>query len=585
MLGTPRIITTRKDIDTRTGKLVDMSFDTNNPLHMFVTAKRRTSDGSITHGLLYEPEFMIMKELPDNWEEDNIDYYDIAGSREWVCPPGVSEVRVICIGGGGAGGGLVSDNVVAMGGGGAGGQYAEKTFSVTAGTSYTVTVGAGGVGGTGNGGNGGDSQFESTVVAKGGAGGKSYENGGSAGQGSVSGGVGSIVRRGGSGSNGGSTTDGGAGGGAGGSSANGGDASGSDGGLGGADNGYDPYPMGTGNGASTYSASMDGFAGEYYGGGGAGGLNAYDFYTTDRLGGDGGGGVVIIIYTRRTDTKGGMCNCRSSYAKATSTTIDVVKGDEYKAVWAYSKLSSIKNEPSIEMNRLVRKGYPFIAVGNEEYEPDRKKKVHTYYPTLTIQKTGTLTINKPSVTYHNGDQLVEVTEVSYEHNLGYIPMFAPFVDYHISLPVYYDWLAQYYDRGEWASGVEYYLKETVIDNEVGYECTQSHTSSSTNRPNSGVDWHNYWKVVTEPTSYNTVLNEMEDIKFIYGGVEVFNNYIVDFYATSTKLILRLTRIQYDFEGMFLGMLWDNVPLWAVNLSVDFTIFSNRADMEYNMLQI
>jgi hypothetical protein len=61
-------------------------------------------------------------------------------SGTWTCPTGVTEVEYLVIAGGGAGGGS-SDG--AGGGGGAGGYRTGTGHSVTAGTTYTVTVGAG----------------------------------------------------------------------------------------------------------------------------------------------------------------------------------------------------------------------------------------------------------------------------------------------------------------------------------------------------------------------------------------------------------------------------------------------------------
>ena len=69
------------------------------------------------------------------------------GSGSWVCPAGVTEVEYLVVAGGGGGGyyNLGGGN----GGGGAGGFRTGTGLSVTAGTTYTVTVGSGGVAGTG----------------------------------------------------------------------------------------------------------------------------------------------------------------------------------------------------------------------------------------------------------------------------------------------------------------------------------------------------------------------------------------------------------------------------------------------------
>lgn len=63
------------------------------------------------------------------------------GPNTWTCPTGVSVISCYLWGGGAAGG--------AGAGGGGGGTYTEGTVNVTAGTTYTFTVGAGGLPNTG----------------------------------------------------------------------------------------------------------------------------------------------------------------------------------------------------------------------------------------------------------------------------------------------------------------------------------------------------------------------------------------------------------------------------------------------------
>jgi hypothetical protein len=63
------------------------------------------------------------------------------GTGEWVCPTGVTQVEYLIVGGGGGSGSQYG------GGGGAGGFRTGTGLSVTAGDTYTVTVGAGGAGG------------------------------------------------------------------------------------------------------------------------------------------------------------------------------------------------------------------------------------------------------------------------------------------------------------------------------------------------------------------------------------------------------------------------------------------------------
>ena len=94
--------------------------------------------------------------------------YNTPGADTWTCPAGVTEVTVQVWGGGGAGGGSTTNKLGGSGGGGGG--YTTKTFTVTAGTDYVVTVGSGGTGSTGNGTAGGNSSFL-TITANGGGGG------------------------------------------------------------------------------------------------------------------------------------------------------------------------------------------------------------------------------------------------------------------------------------------------------------------------------------------------------------------------------------------------------------------------------
>ena len=61
-------------------------------------------------------------------------------SSTWVAPAGVTSVRILAVGGGGAGG------CGWEGGGGGAGGFVDQTFAVTAGTTYTITIGAGGSG-------------------------------------------------------------------------------------------------------------------------------------------------------------------------------------------------------------------------------------------------------------------------------------------------------------------------------------------------------------------------------------------------------------------------------------------------------
>ena len=80
---------------------------------------------------------------------------EITTSQTWTVPTGVTEIAVRLFGGGQGGSTR----------GGNGGHMAYKVFTVTPGTSYTVTIGSGGASGAA----GGDTKFGSLLTANGGA--------------------------------------------------------------------------------------------------------------------------------------------------------------------------------------------------------------------------------------------------------------------------------------------------------------------------------------------------------------------------------------------------------------------------------
>ena len=95
--------------------------------------------------------------------------YDLytSGTATWTCPTGVTRIKVICIGGGGGGSAQGASS------GGSGG-FASGIYTVTPGTGYAVTVGAGNAGTVttfANGTAGGNSSLGSLISASGGGGG------------------------------------------------------------------------------------------------------------------------------------------------------------------------------------------------------------------------------------------------------------------------------------------------------------------------------------------------------------------------------------------------------------------------------
>jgi hypothetical protein len=240
--------------------------------------------------------------------------YSTPGTYSWTCPAGVTSVSVVAIGGGGAGGYAIGfpGNATprSPGGGGGGGLGWKNNIAVSAGTVYTVVVGAGG---TSSGSAGANSYFisTSTVAGFGGAGGhngwnSNYSGSAVAAQGGSY--VGDGGGAGGTGAAGGSTysttTSGaaGAGGGAGGYSGAGGNGSSSStgsagsGGAGGGGSTPQPNtigPGGNGGGVGAYGQGSNGAGGttsSYSGKGGSNGTTSDYTGNAIRAGSFGGGG-------------------------------------------------------------------------------------------------------------------------------------------------------------------------------------------------------------------------------------------------------------------------------------------------------
>ena len=259
-------------------------------------------------------------------------YSVLAGSTptltntSWTAPAGVNQVEVLVVAGGGGAG---FDGNGAAGGGGAGGLIYNSNFSVTPGTAYTVTVGAGGsAAGVANttGSNGSNSVFGSLTAI--GGGGSSVRAGSSSGgsSGGTGDGTNSNVWTVGSATAGqgfpGANTQltlqgGGGGGGAGGPGSPGLSATGGGGGLGlnFSISGTPSWYAGGGGGAAYTSGHVVGMGGSGIGGnggklgtastagtastgsgGGGGGSN-----NSSITGGAGGSGVVILRYNSLSD--------------------------------------------------------------------------------------------------------------------------------------------------------------------------------------------------------------------------------------------------------------------------------------------
>jgi hypothetical protein len=247
-------------------------------------------------------------------------------NSSWLAPTGVTSIDCLVVAGGGAGGTNGTGNPGrTAGGGGAGGFRNLTSVSVSAGTTYSITVGAGGAGNTDVflGPPGSSSSIVSVISASGGGGGSA--NGGNAASGGSGGGSGShgSSATGGSGNTGAyspsegnrggnSNTGGAGGGGAGGAGTDVTNGNGSNGGAGAASSitgSSITYAGGGGGGGSSVAGSGGsgiGAAGAINANGnnaaantgGGGGASACVSGSGGGTGGSGGSGIVVIKYTR-----------------------------------------------------------------------------------------------------------------------------------------------------------------------------------------------------------------------------------------------------------------------------------------------
>ena len=221
-----------------------------------------------------------------------------SGTYTWTCPPGVTSVCVVCIGGGASSPGSTW-SATAGGGGGLGWK---NNISVVPGQTYTVQVGKGGDGSAVSSA-GGDSWFISTSTVRG-IGGSGTTGGGFVGDGGGNGGTGGQYGGGGAGGytgNGGNQDNSGSGGGGAGASG----YSSTHGGAGGGGTG----PFGQGASGTVRGSGSPGMGGS---GGEDGVMGENGFYSIGTIGsktgglyGGGGGGTGTNTTTGSGINRGG----------------------------------------------------------------------------------------------------------------------------------------------------------------------------------------------------------------------------------------------------------------------------------------
>jgi len=309
----------------------------------------------------------------------------------WTVPAGVTSISYLAVGGGGGGGGArisTSPPNLGGGGGGAGGIVVTSTFSTSAGSTITLTVGAGGSGGAAStaGANGGATSFRfasTTITANGGNGGAgstgAHEQANLSGDGGSNssfsgglndwdgggGGAGSsgngfagidIAGQGGNGGNGGNATSnallgvtnfyGGGGGGGGTPNTNsnetdgtGGSGGNSVGGSGGGRNGIQP----------TAGASNTGS------GGGGGGWR-FTSSNEQRAGAAGSNGTVIFVYTKSAATINSLSISTNSGVDNTYKT-----GDAIRVTLVMSEATTVTGTPRIPVLGLTSKHFTYSS--------------------------------------------------------------------------------------------------------------------------------------------------------------------------------------------------------------------------------
>jgi hypothetical protein len=220
---------------------------------------------------------------------------------------------------------------------------------------------------------------------------------------------------------------------------------------------------------------------------------------------------------------------------------------------------------------------PVIRAGTDGTEADYNNKLHSYYDTLKVHSSGTITLNASSWTPNAGDEY-DVQTATYTHGLGYIPVFAPFIPFQTSLEVYYQWYWAWHKRHQWATAREYVIDDYVTDafGTPTYKCIKYHTSSSATEPGVGASWATYWEAYTSigiPTTID--LNSLEDIKYVYGGATVFDDEVIEVYVTTTQLVVKLHR-------MYGGFSYNTFP--ARTITLNYTVFYNKLNEEFNLLE-
>jgi len=231
------------------------------------------------------------------------------------------------------------------------------------------------------------------------------------------------------------------------------------------------------------------------------------------------------------------------------------------------------------------KGRPCILIGDGKVS-DYDYKLHSGYDTFKVFTTGTLTIEADAYDPGSGGG-TDTQTATFNHGLGYAPIFAPFVEYETDLYFYYmangTFNTSIVNGGTWQASAIYKTGEDVMDSgSVLYTCIKTHTSSAADEPGVGVNWSTYWELAEDVDYTNTYVNNLEDTKvnlWVFGDDGQHNYYYIYLYSTSTQLVLEYKRVVTASDEP----IYTYEPEPAGTVTVDYTVFYNRADEEFNLL--
>lgn len=225
------------------------------------------------------------------------------------------------------------------------------------------------------------------------------------------------------------------------------------------------------------------------------------------------------VYAHATDG-GWTVDGVSNLSSADDTNVNIVKYSGDVGMWCMVLLDPCE-QPTTDPLPTEIDGPRLIVSESVKTDPDYKHRLDSKYDTLKVARTGTLTLNVPSVNLSNMQE--DTRTGSFTHGLGYIPFYAPFLPY-------LSYVDEFYLLNEGAADI--------------------------------------------PTT--VLLNDLEAIEIPKGiaGYEYPYAEWAYIWVDDDKLNLKYFRVNFDFSAY-------TFPARTINLN--YTIFYNRIDEEFNLL--